>query len=117
MGIVRTGERDHRVRIAAVQYLNARPLYEGLDREPASARVRLDLALPSEVARRIAEDEADVALMPVAAAATIGDLRIARGMAIGSRGRVRSVVLVADRPIDDIDELALDLSSRTGRTE
>ncbi len=106
-------DRDHRVRVAAVQYLNARPLYEGLDREPASARVRLDLALPSEVARRIAEDEADVALMPVAAAATIGDLRIARGMAIGARGRVRSVVLVADRPLEQIEELALDLSSRT----
>ena len=113
MGIVRPGERDHRVRIAAVQYLNARPLYEGLDREPVSGRVSLDLALPSEVARRIAEDEADVALMPVAAAATIGDLRIARGMAIGARGRVRSVVLVADQPIDEIEELALDLSSRT----
>lgn len=106
-------ERDGRVRVAAVQYLNARPLYEGLDREPASARVRLDLALPSEVARRVAEDEADVALMPVAAAATIGDLRIARGMAIGARGKVRSVVLVADRPIDAIEELSLDLSSRT----
>ena len=113
MSNVRSGDRDTRVRVAAVQYLNARPLYEGLDREPASARVRLDLALPSEVARRIAEDEADVALMPVAAAATIGDLRMARGMAIGARGRVRSVVLVAEQPIETLDELALDLSSRT----
>ncbi|HTB72286.1 MAG TPA: MqnA/MqnD/SBP family protein, partial [Polyangiaceae bacterium] len=63
-----------RLRVAAVQYLNARPLFEGLDREPASERVALELALPSEVARRVAEDEADVALMPIAAAATIGDL-------------------------------------------
>jgi cyclic dehypoxanthinyl futalosine synthase len=102
-----------RLRVAAVGYLNARPLWEGLDREPASARVRLDCAAPSEVARRVAEDEADVALMPVAAAASIGDLRIARGMAIGARGAVRSVVVVADRPVDEIDELSVDLSSRT----
>ncbi len=85
---------DGRLRVAAVGYLNARPLYEGLDREPASSRIRLDCAVPSEVARRVAEDEADLALMPVAAAATIGDLRLVRGCAIGARGPVRSVVLV-----------------------
>ncbi len=102
-----------RLRVAAVGYLNARPLYEGLDREPASSRVRLDCAVPSEVARRVAEDEADVALMPVAAAASIGDLRLARGSAIGARGAVRSVVIAAERPIETLDELAVDLSSRT----
>jgi cyclic dehypoxanthinyl futalosine synthase len=104
---------DDRLRVAAVGYLNARPLYDGLDREPASARVRLDCASPTEVARRIAEDEADIALMPVAAAATIGDLRIVRGGAIGARGAVRSVVVVAECPIEEITELAVDLSSRT----
>ena len=104
---------DTRLRVAAVGYLNARPLYEGLDREPASHRVRLDCATPSEVARRVAEDEADIALMPVAAAATIGDLRLVRGCAIGTRGPVRSVVLIGERPIEELGELAVDLSSRT----
>ncbi len=101
------------LRVAAVGYLNARPLYEGLDREPASARVRLECASPREVARQLAEEEADVALMPVAAAATIGDLRLVRGAGIGARGAVRSILVVADRPIETLDELAVDLSSRT----
>ncbi len=101
------------LRVAAVGYLNARPLYEGLDREPASARFRLDCAIPSEVARRVAEDEADFALIPVAAAATIGDLRIVRGCAIGARGAVRSIVVAAEQPIETLAELAVDLSSRT----
>ena len=104
---------DNRLRVAAVSYLNARPLHEGLDREPASQRVRLDCASPSEVARGVAEDEVDVGLMPVAAAASIGELCIARGCAIGARGAVRSVVLVGERPIDYLEELAVDLSSRT----
>ena len=107
-----SGERS-RVRVAAVQYLNARPLFEPLLSDGRDARVELSLALPSEVARMIAEDEADVALMPVAAAATIGDLSIARGMAIGSRGPVRSVVIVSECPIDELTELSLDLSSRS----
>jgi cyclic dehypoxanthinyl futalosine synthase len=98
------------LRVAAVGYLNARPLTYGLEREP---RVQVEQSLPSEVARRVAEDEADIALMPIAAAATIGDLRLARGCAIASRGPVRSVVLAADRPLDELEEVALDLSSRT----
>jgi len=104
---------SERLRVAAVGYLNARPLFEGLDRTPASARVDLTCASPREVARRLAEEEADVALMPVAAAATIGDLRLVRGCAIGARGAVRSILVVADRPIDTLEELAVDLSSRT----
>ena len=97
-------------RVAGVQLLNARPLSGGPGDCP---RVALTLGLPAEVARRIDEDEADVALMPVAAAATIGDLRMVRGSAIGARGPVRSVLIVADTPIFDLDEVALDLSSRT----
>jgi cyclic dehypoxanthinyl futalosine synthase len=101
------------LRVAAVGYLNARPLYHGLDREPVASRVKLEYASPREVARQLAEEEADVALMPVAAAASIGDLRLVRGCAIGARGAVRSVLIVADRPIEKIEELAVDLSSRT----
>lgn len=101
------------LRVAAVGYLNARPLYEGLDREPGSHRMRLDCASPREVACRLAEDEADLALMPVAAAASIGDLRLVRGCAIGARGAVRSILIVASRPIEQLEELSVDLASRT----
>src|SRR5579859_2013159 len=98
------------LRVAAVGYLNARPLYE-----PLGGRddVRLTLAVPSEVARQVAEDETDVALMPVAAAAQIGDLCLVRGAAIGAHGRVRSFVVASECDPETIDELALDLSSRT----
>ena len=71
------------IRALGVEYLNARPLWESLRDD---TRVELSLAPPSEVARALAENEADVGLMPVAAAATIGDLRLMRNMAIGARG-------------------------------
>jgi cyclic dehypoxanthinyl futalosine synthase len=96
-----------------VDYLNARPLYVGLDEPPASDRIEMDRAVPSEVARRIAEDEADVALMPVAAAASLGEIRMVRGCAVGARGAVRSILVVGDRPIEELDTVAVDLSSRT----
>lgn len=106
-------EQDGRILACGVQYLNARPLYEGLGQAPFSDKIRLDLGLPFDVARRIAEDEAHVALMPVAAAAAIGDLRITRGAGICADGAVRSVAIFSEKPIDQLTEISLDLSSRT----
>lgn len=102
-----TGDK---LRVLGVAYLNARPLWESLKDDP---RIDLGLARPSELARALAEKETDVGLLPVAAAATIGDLRLLRNMAIGARGKVRSVAIVADRPLHELDAIALDLSSRT----
>ncbi len=98
-----------RVRIAGVGYLNAAPLLFGLDRDPD---VELFLGSPAEVTRRLAEGEADVALVPVAGAASIGDLAFL-DLGIVARGPVRSVVVVAEKPLEEIEELALDASSRT----
>jgi cyclic dehypoxanthinyl futalosine synthase len=98
------------MRTASVDYLNARPLWAALEGDP---RIDLMLALPSEVARAVAEGEADVGLLPVAAAATIGDLQLLQNMAIGARGKVRSVAIVSERPIHELTSIALDLSSRT----
>jgi cyclic dehypoxanthinyl futalosine synthase len=101
---------DKKLRALGVAYLNARPLWESLKDDP---RIDLDLARPSALARALAENEADVGLLPVAAAATIGELRLLRNMAIGARGKVRSVAIVSERPLHELDTIALDLSSRT----
>ncbi len=98
------------LRVAAVSYLNALPLTAGLAQKSG---VVLTEALPSEVARRLAEGEADVALLPVAAAAVLGDVAFLRGAAIGCMGAVESVLLLAECNPGDITELALDLASRT----
>ena len=100
----------HKLRALGVAYLNARPLWEALTDDP---RIDLGLARPSELARSLAENEADVGLLPVAAAATIGELRLLRNMAIGARGKVRSVAIVSERPLHELGSIALDLSSRT----
>ncbi|AKU99892.1 Menaquinone via futalosine step 3 [Labilithrix luteola] len=110
--VVKVEEAD-RLRVYAVEYLNARPLWETLRDGPAAKIVDLQLARPSELARALAEKEADVGLLPVAAAATIGDLRLIRGMAIACRTKVRSVSIVSERPIHELTSIGLDLSSRT----
>ncbi len=97
------------LRVAGVGFLNAAPLVHGLEGDPG---VDLFLGSPAEVARRLSEDECDVALVPVAAAATLGDVDLL-DLGIVARGPVRSVVVAAGRPVETIERLALDASSRT----
>jgi cyclic dehypoxanthinyl futalosine synthase len=93
------------VKIVAAPFLNTRPLVEGLR--------DVELCSPADGARRLAEGLCDVALLPLAAYARQGDLVAAPGVCIGARGPVGSVLLCADAPIEELDAVALDLSSRT----
>ena len=100
--------------LGAVEYLNARPLWAAFaEGGPQEGALGLSLGLPSEVARKLAEDEVAAALMPVAAAATLGGLTIVSDACIGAKGPVRSVMLVSQRPLEELSHLALDLSSKT----
>jgi cyclic dehypoxanthinyl futalosine synthase len=100
------------IRIAAVDYLNARPLYQWFLDHPRED-ISLSLGAPREVARMLSENECDVALMPVAAAANYGGMRMIGDAAIACDGAVRSVLLVSACPVSELTEVSLDLSSRT----
>jgi len=102
-----------RTRLVGVSFLNAQPILHGLLTGLADDRMHLELAEPAELSRQLFEDEADAALAPVAALATHGGLEIVPRIAIGCDGPVESVVLVSDVPLEEIDEVLLDASSRT----
>lgn len=100
------------VRLGAVEYLNARPLVFGLDRNPAF-ELRFDV--PSRCADLLHAGVIDVGLIPsieYLRATPTGAYRIVPGLAIGSRGPVASVVLYTIKPLSDVQSLALDVSSR-----
>ena len=100
-----------RVRIGAVEYLNARPLVYGLDRQP-QFEVRYDI--PSECARLLHTHAIDVGLIP-----SIEYLRgpvpyaFVPGPAVTSRGPVASVAIFTRLDPKDIRTIAMDTSSRT----
>lgn len=98
-------------RLQGVAYLNAWPVLYGLmvGREPQ----RLRMALPSVLAQRLAEREVDIALAPIATLAQRGGFEVARHVCIGADGPVASVLIVADRPLEELDLLLLDTASRT----
>lgn len=108
-----SGARSTQLRLSGVSFLNAQPVLHGLLAGLGEDRMRLKLAEPAELARQLFEEEVDAALGPVAPLATHGGLEVVPGIALGCDGPVRSVLLVADQPIETLDEVLLDASSRT----
>lgn len=102
-----------RLGLLGVSFLNAQPILHGLLSGLAADRMHLQLAPPAELTRRLFEGQADAALAPVAPLATHGGLEVVPGIAIGCDGPVRSVSVVGDCPIEEMDELLLDAASRT----
>jgi chorismate dehydratase len=103
------GARTKVLRLGAVAYLNAEPLVYGLEGEPG---FRLERDLPSRVAEKLHRGENDLGMIPSIEYA-FGDYAIVPGIAIGSRGPVRSVSLYHRVPLAAVRRVALDTSSRT----
>ncbi len=97
------------LRLGVVSYLNAVPTVHGLDADPGFRLVR---EVPSRVADLLHAGEVDLGLIPSIEYAA-GDYAIVPGIAIGSRGPVRSVNLYHRVPLEAVRRVALDISSRT----
>lgn len=106
-------------RLGAVDYLNARPLVEGLGRRgqgrapTAEDDLLLRFDVPSVCARLLAEGAIDLGLIPTIAYADIAAGLVVPGIAIASTGPVDSVAIFTKKKIRDVRSLALDTSSRT----
>jgi chorismate dehydratase len=101
-----------RLRLGVVSYLNAVPLVHGLDQDPRFALTR---DVPSRVAERLHAGDLDLGMIPSIEYAR-GRYAIVPGIAIASRGPVRSVRLLHRVPLGEVRRVALDASSRTSVT-
>jgi cyclic dehypoxanthinyl futalosine synthase len=108
---------SQRLRLAAVSFLNARPITYGIEHGLVGAeRFDLRFAEPSRCAAAVAAGEADLGLMPIASyASSSEELRVVPGIAVASRGPVRTVVLVGQVPWQEMTAIALDGASRTSQ--
>ncbi len=99
------------VKLGAVGYLNARPLVYGLERRADLVSVRFDV--PSVCARLLETGETDLGLIPSIAYLDRDGDRIVPGVCIGSDGDVASVALFTRVPLNKVQRVAIDTSSRT----
>jgi chorismate dehydratase len=104
------------MRIAASTYLNSAPLVYSFAQGSLQKRYRfMGDAAPARCAGLLATGECDIALIPAIEYQRLRGLRIIPGVAVASKGRVRSVVIAARRPLAEVRSLALDTSSRTSQ--
>src|SRR5579884_4188135 len=102
-----------KLRISAISYLNTAPLMWDFEHGEAGSKFDVSYTIPSSCACALRDGTADIGIIPAAAYATIADLVILPGVAIGARRAVRSILLVSNVPLDKIRTVALDSSSLT----
>src|SRR6266699_45591 len=102
-----------KLRISIVQYLNTAPLVWGFTNGPLQGKYDLSFTVPSECADDLRAGRADVAIIPAIEYQRIPGLAILPDMAIASKHQVRSLLIVAKKPIEQVRTFALDSSSRS----
>jgi chorismate dehydratase len=105
-----------KLRISIVQYLNTAPLVWGFTNGPLRGKYDLSFTVPSQCAEQLRAGQADVAIIPAIEYQRIDDLVILPDMAIASKEKVRSLLIIAKKPIEQVKSFALDRSSRSTQT-
>ena len=107
-------QRLDKIKISIVSYLNTTPLVYGLENYgPIQGQIDLQKDIPSECARKLIAGEVDLGLIPVAAIPSLKEANIVSDYCIGAVGKVKSVLLLSDVPLNKIEKIYLDYHSRT----
>ncbi|MDX1645428.1 MAG: menaquinone biosynthesis protein [Thermoanaerobaculia bacterium] len=101
------------VRIGVVDYLNSWPLAWGFLSDRIGDDFEPSYHPPARVADLLAEGSLDVGLVPSIEVQRLPDLMVVPGLCVAATHEVRSVLLVANRPVEEIRSVALDENSRT----
>lgn len=96
-----------------MQYLNTAPLVWGFTNGPLTGKYDLSFTVPSQCAEALQGGEADIAIIPAIEYQRIPGLVVLPDLAIASKNRVRSLLIVSKKPIEKVQSIALDRSSRS----
>jgi chorismate dehydratase len=101
------------IRLSCVSFLNALPFVEGFRLLPPELSVEVLLDPPYVCAERLSRGEVHGALVPSFEFFRMPSAVRAGGLGISSANEVRSVILVASKPLKELRRVAVDLNSRT----
>jgi chorismate dehydratase len=102
-----------KLRISIVEFLNTAPLVWGFTDGPQKDLYELSFTVPSLCAEALRKGDADIAIIPAIEYQRIENLVMLPGMSVAAKGEVRSILVVATKPIELAKRLALDTSSRS----
>jgi chorismate dehydratase len=100
-------------KVSVVRYLNTVPLIWGLMHGEQQGKYELGFTTPAHCADSVRAREADLGIIPSIEYQRMDEVEIIPGLSIASKGRVKSVLLFSNRPLEEIRTVAMDVSSRT----
>ncbi|MGA3054420.1 MAG: menaquinone biosynthesis protein [Candidatus Korobacteraceae bacterium] len=101
------------LRISAISFLNTAPLMWDFEHGEAGRDFAIEYTIPSACAAALAANQADIGIIPAFTYAEIPGLVILPNIAIATRDFVRSILLVSRKPMEQVETVATDTSSRT----
>ena len=100
-------------KISVVSYLNAKPFIYGLMHAPNGSHFNYCLDIPAVCAAKLATNEVQIGLIPVAAMLDIQNPQIITDYCISAHEAVNSVFIFSNTKIEEIHTIYLDPHSRS----
>lgn len=102
-----------KVKISIVSYFNTLPFRYGIKHSELFAKIDLQEDIPSICAQKLKFNQVDIGLVPVALLPELDNYEIITDYCIGANGKVDSVKLYSQVPLNEIKSVTLDYQSRS----
>jgi chorismate dehydratase len=102
-----------KLRVSVVEFLNTAPLVWGFSDGPLRGRYDLSFTVPSRCAEALRSGQVDVAIIPAIEYQRMQGMVVLPEMAVAAKGEVRSILVLAKKPIEQARRIALDTNSRS----
>ncbi len=100
-------------KVSVVQYLNSVPLVWGMLHGEQQGKYQLEFTTPARCADAVRQRKADIGTIPSIEYQRMDHMQILAGISIAAKEEVKSILLLSKVPIEKIQTVAVDNSSRT----
>jgi len=100
-------------KLGIVSYLNTKPFLYGLEQSDLRDQIELSIDIPSVCAEKLLKGEIDLGLAPAAIIPLLKEYYIVSDYCISADGKVETVCLFAQCPVEEVKTIYLDYQSRT----
>jgi len=104
---------DRIYKVSAISYLNSVPFTYGLRYFQKELGIELEEDYPARCAEKLLNDQADIGLVPVFIIPSLKKYEIISNFCIGASGKIRTVLLLSQKPVKEIKQVYLDFHSKT----
>jgi predicted solute-binding protein len=103
----------NKIRIGTLNFLNVKPIFYGLEISNGSSGVELHYFEPWQIPGELKQNRLDLGIVPSIEYTRLEEFAILPGISISSKGKVGSVKLFSNKPLNEISSIGLDNRSRT----